>query len=211
METKKKLEKGSDKVSQICTILRDEAIEPAKREAAGIIDEAKTQAKHIIHNAEKHAEKIIADARQGIEQERNIFQSSLSQAGKQVLEVLKQSIEHQLFNDQLESVVQRHAADPQVIAKIINAICNAVEKHGLSTDIEAIIPKLVSAQEVNTLLLDGIIKRLKDGSVVLGDFSGGAQVKFLDRKMMIDLTDKTLKELLANYIRKDFRKLIFES
>ena len=74
----------------------------------------------------------------------------------------------------------------------------------------AIIPQSVSAKEVNRFLGEGILNRLKEKSVELGEFAGGAQVKLHDKKMTIDITDKSLMELLSGYVRKDFRKLLFK-
>ena len=52
-------------------------------------------------------------------------------------------------------------------------------------------------------------KRLKGKPLEIGVFGGGAQVKLIGKNLTIDLSDQVIKELIANYIRKDFRKLIF--
>ena len=207
----KKFESGQNKVEQICQILRHEAIEPAKQEAQVIIDSANLEGQRIIQEAERKAEQIIEQGLNKIEQEKSVFQSSMSQASKQSLEALRQSIEKNLFNVELSSIIEKNTADPKVIAQLINAICNAIEKEGISSNLLAIIPKQVPPQAVVSLLLDNVVKRLKDHTVSLGDFAGGAQVKIVDKRMTIDLTDQALKELITNYIRKDFRKLIFGS
>ena len=77
------------------------------------------------------------------------------------------------------------------------------------TDLSVVIPRLVSSDDVNALLLDGVRKRLKGKPLDLGSFAGGAQVKLLGKKLTIDLSDQAIKELMANYMRKDFRKMIF--
>ena len=96
-----------------------------------------------------------------------------------------------------------------MIAEIINGIVKAVEKEGLNTDLTIVIPRLASKEDVSALLLDGVRKRLKGKPLEIGSFTGGAQVKLQGKKMTVDLSDQVIKELLANYIRKDFRKLIF--
>ncbi len=203
------LEKGQDKIQKICDQLRHQTIEPAKTEAQDIIAEANKKAEAIKADAEHHAEQLIKQARGQIEQERNVFHSALQQAAKQTVEGLKQEIEHKLFNEELQNILEKQLADPNVVAKLINGIVGAIEKEGTSTDLSAIIPKTVSAEEINSLLLEGVRKRLKNKTLEIGSIAGGAQVKLHGKKMTLDLSDQAIKELLTNYVRKDFRKLIF--
>jgi len=125
------------------------------------------------------------------------------------MEALRQSIEQNLFNDQLNKELNRASSNPQVIADLINAIVQAIQKEGLSGDLSAAIPQAVSARDVNVYLTEAVIKRLKDQSVTLSDFSGGAQVKFVDKNFTIDISEEAIKDLVSRYIRKDFRQLIF--
>lgn len=207
----KTLDKGQDKIKKICSILRDETIEPAKKDAEKIIKEAQKQAEQIIKEAHKQAESIITDARHSVEQEKNVFHSSLLQASKQGIEALKQSIEHKLFNEQLSMLLESQTTDPKIISNLINAIVKSVEKEGLAADLTAIIPKNVVPKEVNKLLLEEVLKKLKDQTVTVGNFKGGAKVKIVNKKMTIDISEESLQEILASYIRKDFRKMIFAS
>jgi V/A-type H+-transporting ATPase subunit E len=203
------LEKGQDKIQKICDRLRHETLEPAEKEAQQIIEEAKKKAEAIKAEAERHAEQLIKQARGQIEQERNVFHSALQQAAKQTIEGLRQEIEYKLFNEELQNILEKQMADPKIIAELINGIVKTLEKEGLATDLTAVIPRLVSTEDVNALLIENIRKRLKGKPLEIGSFVGGAQVKLHGKKMTIDLTDHAIKELLAHYMRKDFRKLIF--
>lgn len=207
----KTLDKGQDKIKKISDGIREQVLEPAIKEAKKNIEEAQNKAEEIIKAAEKQAQKLIDHAKVSIEHERNVFLSSLAQSAKQTLESLKHSIEKHLFNEQLEKIINKQAADPDVIANLIAAIIKAIEKDGLSTDILALIPKHANSQQINQLLGREILQKLQGQSVSIGEFSGGAQVKLVDKKMTLDMTDETLIEYLRNYVRKDFRKLIFAS
>lgn len=207
----KALEKSEDKIQKICDTIRKETLEPALAEAERITREAKAKAEQIIQDALKTAQKNIEEAKKEIEQQRNVFHSSLEQAGKQALREIKQAIEHTLFNPELQRIVQEKSADPELIAKLIAAIVESVEREGLSQDIAAIIPKRISSLEVNRLLGEKILDRLRGNKVLLGEFAGGAEVKLLDKKMTLDITDNSLIELLSNYVKKDFRKFLFQS
>ena len=192
----KSLEKGQDKIQEICQILRQDTLEPAKREAEEIINAAKQRATEIIALAEKDIEKMKGEAHTAIEQERNVFNSSLEQASRQGLESFRQVIENQLFDKELGSYLETATSDPKVIAQLINTIVQALEKQGLDADLTALIPKNVPAAEVNKLLSAGIAKKLREGGVVLGQFGGGTQIKLHGKKITIDVTDDALKELL---------------
>jgi V/A-type H+-transporting ATPase subunit E len=207
----KTLEKGQDKIQKICDKIRRETLEPAKEEAESIIVAAKKKAEEIVKEAEHHAEQLIKQAKVKIEQERTIFHSSLQQAAKQMLESLRQQIEVSFFNEELQSVLAKNLSHPQLIADLINSLVKAVEKEGIRTDFSAVIPRSVSPDDVTDLLLDSIKKRLQAAPLEIGHFAGGAQVKLVGRKMTLDLTDQALKELLANYVRKDFRQIVFGS
>lgn len=205
----KTLEKGEEKIQKICDALRKETLEPAQQEAEEVISEAKARGEQIIAEARQEAEKILAHARENIEQERNVFHSSLDQASKQSVEELRQTIEGKLFNSELVHLVSKQTQDPKVIGKLIDAIVGAIQKEGLQTEISAVIPETVKPEEVNNVLADGVLKKLKEGGVKVGGFAGGAQVKLHDQRMTIDITEQSLIDLLSKYLRKDFRELIF--
>jgi V/A-type H+-transporting ATPase subunit E len=205
----KTLDTGFDKVQKICDVLRQETLEPAKQEGQKIIADAKKEAEQILKDARQQGEKLMADTRRALEQERNVFQSSLTQASKQSLEALRQAIEHQLFDEELHNLAIHHTTNPQVVAKLIESIVHAIEKEGLAADIAAIIPTSVSAKEVNALLASNILNKLKENSVTVGDISGGVKVRLENKKMTLDISDVEIESLLKRHLRKDFRTRMF--
>lgn len=203
------LEKGQDKIQKICDKLRMKTLEPAEQEAQRIIQEAKEKAERLKMDAEVQAEEIHKQARAAMEQERNVFHSALHQSARQAVEGLRQEIEQRFFSEELQRLLNAQMADPQIIANLINGLVKAIEKEGLSTDLSAVIPRSVSTEAVSTLLLEGVRKRLQGKPLEQGGFAGGVQLKLHGKKMTVDLSDQAVKELLAKYMRKDFRKLIF--
>lgn len=207
----KTLEKGQDKINKICAVLRDETLEPAQKEAQQIIEKAQQKAEQIIADAQKAVEKQQAAAKAALEQERGVFQASLQQAAKQGLETLRQSIESKFFNEHLSTLIEKGASDPNLIANLVNAIVKALEKEGLSADLTALVAKTLVPRQLNELLLQEVIKNLKDNTVAVGNFNAGVQLKLNNKKMTIDISEDALRELLATYVvRKDFRKMIFD-
>ena len=205
----KGIDTGKDKVKKICDILRRETLEPAKMEAEEVIQSAKNSAAVIVDEAHREAKRINEEARLEIGRQKNVFQSSLAQACKQALESLKQGIEEKLFNQELAKVIGKPMQDPKVLVQLIEAVVKAVEKEGLEANLSVYVPAAVPARAVNTLLAHGIIEKLKEKSVLVGPLTGGIEVKLHKENITVDISDVALKELVANYIRKDFRELIF--
>lgn len=205
----KTLDTDQDKIKKICEALRKDTLEPAEKEALKIIEEAQDEAKKIILDAEAEAEKIVKRAQAEMEQERSVFLSSLAQAGKQSLETIRQEIQNKLFNPELEKLVGKTSSDPKVISSLIEAMAKAIEKQGIGTDLLAYIPKEISPQAVTALLHESVINQLKNHAVEVGSFKGGAQIRLADKKMTLDMSAETLKDLIATFISKDFRKFIY--
>lgn len=206
----KTLELGSQRIQKICDVIKEESLEPARKEAEAIIKEAKQRAHAIVAEAETQKQRLQAEARTQIEQERKVFYSSLEQASKQGVEFLRQSIS-KIFNDELHRYLGEGASDPKLVARIIDAVIAAIEKEGMAANLSAVIPKTVSTKEINTLIGERLVSRLQEKSVVLGGFAGGAQIKVHDKQLTVDITDAALWDLLSSYVNKDFRKFFFRA
>lgn len=208
METKT-LDSGKEKVDLLCKALIDEAIEPAKKQAKTIVDEAEEQARKRLHEAEQQANSFMAEARAKIESERKLFKTSLEQAARQSLEKLRQDIEERFFSVELQELIQKDSSQPDIVAKLIQAIISHIDKEGLSSDLSAVIARETSPERVNELLTEKFVGKLRQGGVQVGDFRGGATVILNDKRMTLDMTDDTLKELMTGFLKESFRELFF--
>jgi len=203
------LETGKDKVKKICEVLKKETLDPAKQQAEELVASANRQADEILAKAQHKAEKMIENTRLEIERQKEIFQASISQACLQTLEMLKEKIEDKLFNPQLHKLIAAPLQNTQVIAQMITAVIKAIDKEGIEVDLSAYIASTVNPQEVNELLASEIIQRLREKSVLLSSIGGGIEVKLIQDNLTIDLSDLALKEMVASYIRKAFREIVF--
>lgn len=206
----KSLESGKNKMQKICDALRKETIEPAKQEAKEIIENAHLQAAGIVNEAKERVQGLLKNAASDIEQKKKAFESTLQIACRQGIEKLKQRIEEELLVKGLKELVSKETADPKFLAEWISSFLQALEAKGIDEDLSALIPKSVTPRSINALLASRFLDRLKEKSVVLGDFDGGLQIKLHDRKITIDISDQALRELIADFIRRDFRELIFQ-
>jgi len=207
----KEMDTGKNKVRKICEVLRHETLEPAKKAAAEIIQEAEIEAERIVKEARHEKERLLEGVRQDIERQKNIFQASLNQACKQSMLALKQNIEEKLFNQELHHQIIKHTRDPKALAQLITVVVKAIEKEGIDANLSVYVPAAVPARAVNVLLINEILAKLREKSVLIGHMAGGIEVKLHKDNITIDISDAALKELVANYIRKDFREIVFGS
>lgn len=205
----KGLDTGTDKVKKICDLLKKETLEPAQEEAHHLLETAKLRAQQMIAEAERHIEAMNKKAEKEREQKQAVFEASLAHACRQTLEVLKEKIVHKLFNPELSSLLLKPLQETQVVAKLIEVVVQAIEKEGISADLSVAIASIVPAREVAELLGAKIVHKLKEKGVLLSTIGGGIEVKMVDRHLTIDLSDSAFKELVAEYVRKDFHQLIF--
>jgi len=155
-------------------------------------------------------EQLLADAKEQIERERAIFESSLSQTSRQVIEALKQEIKEKVFHKELLHLLKNEMSKPEVLSRLINAVIGAIEKEGIESNLSVYIPEAVPAREVNALLLQNILDKLQEKSVLLGPISGGIALKLHDKNITIEITDSALEELIERYSRRDFHEIIFK-
>lgn len=205
----KGLETGKDKIQKICDSLRKETLEPAKQEAREIIENSHLQAAEVVGEAQKRAALLIQAAEREIEEKRKVFQASLNLACRQGIEQLKQRIENELFDKELANLIGKEMADPKVIANLLNAFMRSMEDKGVEEDFIAVIPKGISPRTINELLAAKTLDRLRGHTVTVGDFAGGVQIQMKGRQITIDISDAVVRELIAQYIRRDFRDLVF--
>lgn len=205
------METGKDKVKKICDVLRKETLEPSQKQAEEILEQANLQAQEIIAQAHLKQKQLLSDAKEQIQKERAIFQSSLSQTSKQVIEALKQEIKENIFHKELLHLLKSEMNKPEVLSRLINAVIDGIEKEGIKSDLSVYISEAVPAREVNALLLQNILGKLQEKSVLIGSsIHGGIELKLHNKNISIEITDSSLEELIERYSRRDFHKIIFK-
>ena len=202
---------AQDKLKQICDALREETLKPAEEEAGSIVHNAREQAKRIVEEAKEEAQRIIRSAEETADQTLKKGEAALVQAGKRSLENLKQAVETKIFRGSLGEWLDHVATDPEVSAKLVQALVQVVDTQGISGNLSAYIGKHVSARAVNEALGKEITSKLKEKGVSVGNFSGGAELKVEERNWVLDMSSEVLLDLLTRFLQKDFREMIFQS
>lgn len=201
---------ANDKLKQICDALRIETLKPAEEEAEVIVCNAKEQAKRIIQDAKEQAKEIILSAEDQASHKIKQGEAALALAGKRTLESLKQAVENTIFREALAEWLEQITINPEFVAKLMEAMISAVESQGITGSLSAYIGKHVSPRNVNELLGKSVTAKLRKKSLVIGNFSGGVQLKVEDKEWVLDLSSEALLELFLRYLQKDFREMIFQ-
>lgn len=205
------LDTGHDKIRKICDTLKKETLEPAKKEAKEIIAKAIQEAEKIVQHAKDDAKSIYEENKKKMQKEKNVLQSSLKLACSQSIEALRQEVEENFFNKEIGKLFKEQVNSEQLIAQFINVVIQAIEKEGLKGDLEVIIPKHLSREEIAKKLTQTTISRLKDRPLILGDRQNGVEVKVKDHHMALEISDQTLLSLFASFLREEFRAMLFDT
>jgi len=203
------LEKADERIQAICDKIRLEVLDPSKLEAQEIIEQANKEASQILEKAKNDAQKVFEELKQKSEQEQRIFTAALDAASKQTIEFLKQKIEEALFNPSLEEWLHNQLGKEQELASLINVILAAIEKEGLETDLSIKIPQTISPEKILSLLSQKMAARLKASDITCADIKGGVKITLKNKHMTIDLSQKTLQEIITSFLRKEFRRIFF--
>jgi len=207
----KTLDSEGEKVKKLCDALRRDTIEPAQAEAREVVSKAHRQAEEIIEQARQAAVEMEAAAKERIEQERAVFTTSLEQASRQGIELLRQAVEEKILCQELHSEIVSATIDPKIVAKIVSVVIEGIEREGIESDLSALIARAVDPEAVNRHLAKQLLDRLREGGVLLDGFGGGAQIVMRDEKITLDITDEALLELLGRFLRGNFRELLFRA
>lgn len=205
----KGLETGKDKIQKICDALKKETLDPAKQEAREIVENAHMQASEIVAEAKIKAASMVQDAERELEEKKKVFFASFNLACRQGIEQLKQKIEKELFSQELSQLVIKEMSEPKVIANLLNSFMKSMEEKGVEEDFVALIPKGILPRTINEFLAARVLDRLQNKTVVASDIAGGVQIQLKGRQITVDISDAVVRELIAQYIRRDMRDLVF--
>ncbi|KPK32700.1 MAG: hypothetical protein AMS24_03350 [Chlamydiae bacterium SM23_39] len=200
---------GKGKIDEICDILRKQTLEPAKKQAQEIIENARIEANNIIEDANNEKKKIVEEAVKEGDKKKDQILSALKLASQQVIDKLKNAIEEKFFKKGLKELIIKETSNPKIIVDLINCIIQAIEKEGIESDLSVYIPKHIGTDKINAFLTKDILDKLREKKVMEEPFLGGIKVKIHEEQLTIDITDQAIFDLIAEYIREDFREMIF--
>lgn len=201
---------GDERLAAICQMIRNETLEPALREAENLKSIAEREAVKIRAEAKQHAERLLHEARKTMEEEREAFTVSLEQAGKKSVELIKQKVERSLFNPALEQLLDREFSDEKKTATILDLVIENLKSQGIDSDISVSVGSKLSKEAIVKQLAKSTIKSLPADGLQISGHPYGLVVKVADKHLCIEITPESIQELMATFLRGDFRKFLFQ-
>jgi len=200
---------GDERLAAICQMIRNETLDPAREEAEELRRQAEINADNIIEQAKKKAEKLLAETRDQIEEERVTFQDALKSAARQTLEILKQRIERELFNPQLSEYLEEEFDDEQKTAELISLIIENIRDQGLEGNLSIWIGQKLNKEKVAAHLTKKALSSIPKDGIKVSDHKYGCTVKIIDQHLALEITPESIRDLMTNFLRSDFRSYLF--
>ncbi|MGR3952041.1 MAG: hypothetical protein QRY74_03955 [Chlamydia sp.] len=193
----------------ICQTVRKEALDPALHEAEATKRQAEREREEILKEAKIRAKAIIEEAEKKAISIRKVLESSLEQASSQAVELLKEEIEKNLFNPSLNEYIASSFALEKETASLVESLVQAIDAGGIFGSIAIELGKTASKEKIVQQLGTKVIARLQNGSIQVGMHNWGIIVRIKDKQIVLDVSDKAVRELMANFLRQEFRKMLF--
>lgn len=186
--------------------IQHDGINLAQAKAKEIEGQAKAKADEIIRAARLEAERILSEAKDKIAKSEEKEKSLLTQAGRDLLLVLRKEISAML--DKIVTLNIKDALTPQALADIISAIikAQAQEKEG-----EVII---TLRKEDKERLEKGFLAKFKEGvqrDITLKaseDMQAGFIISYDAGKSHYDFSDKALADYIGSSLKPQLNNLL---
>jgi vacuolar-type H+-ATPase subunit E/Vma4 len=153
---------------------------------------------------------MLRDTRTLIREERELFDASLEQASRQVIGLLKEKIEHSLFNPALDHYLDSEFHDEKKTAALLDLVINQIQSEGLGGDLAIWLGKHLSKKDIIQSLGQEAVKNVSREAISIGDHNFGVILKIVNRHLSIELTPEGLKEMMSAFLRPDFRTFLFK-
>lgn len=214
----------SSGVQDLITRLSEEGVQEGQRQAEQLVTDARTSAKAIVAAAQRKADEIEAAGRQAAEQFRVAGEDSLRLACRDAINELASRI-HDHFRQRLQRLVAHSLKDDKVLKQMIVEVASKAAPSE-NTPLKLMLPaEIISDEQVRDQLETGNLDALtefvrdltgdaiRDGIQVGAAAEGtlGLQIRVVDEKVEIELTDETLTRVIADHVLPRFRGILRQS
>ncbi len=201
---------GDERLAAICQKIRNETLEPAEQDAQNIRLTAEREAAKIKAEARQLADQLLHDSRKEVQEERKAFEASLQQACKQTLDLLRQKVEQTLFKPALNAWLEKEFSSEVKTAHLLDTLIQYLKKEGMEGDLAAWIGSHLSKEEVVKHLAASSLKAIPKEGIHVADQAQGVILKLLDKHITFEITPDAIKDLIATFVRSDFRRFFFD-
>lgn len=194
-------------VQSLLDKIKKEGIEEANKTAEKIHEEARSKGDAIIKKAREESERMLDEARAEIDRNKEAFESSMSQAARNLLLGLKQDI-IRLYDHIVERQVES-ALTPALMSEMILKIVSAWGLKETGGKLE-VLTSQEDCKKLQELLHQSLQDEFRKG-VTLRPVDGiraGFRIGEREGTFYYDLTPKGLAEILVEYLNPRIAKYL---
>lgn len=189
--------------------LFNEGLSKGKAEGEALLAQSKEKAAAIVEEARKEAAAIVEKARKEAEELSTKVSNDIRMASSQSIQATRKDIENLVIGKISDAGVKNAMSSEEFLKGIISAVAQKFSAEE-SSDISLVLPEnLRSGLEP---FVEGELSSLLKGGVDASfskKIAGGFNIGPKDGGYFISMTDDTLKELIAEYLRPATRKFLF--
>jgi len=215
---------ASSGVQELITRLSEEGVEKGQRQAEQLVAAARASAEAMVADAHRKADEIEEGARQAAEQTRVAGEDALRLACRDAINELASQI-HDHFRQRLQRLITHTLQDDKLLKRMILEVAGKAAPPA-STPLQLLLPaEIIGDEQVRSQLETGNLDPLTDfvrdltgdairEGIQIGaapDGTHGLQIRVVDEKVQIELTDETLTQVIADHVLPRFRGLLRQS
>lgn len=189
--------------------LFNEGLSKGKAEGEAILAQSKEKAAAIVEEAKKEAAAIVEKAKKDAEELSLKVSNDIRMASSQSIQATKKDIENLVIGKIAGADVTKAMSSEEFLKGIISSVAEKFSSEE-SSDICLVLPESLRSG-LEPFVNNELTKLVKGG--VDASFSkkiaGGFNIGPKDGGYFISMTDETLKELIAEYLRPATRKFLF--
>ncbi|MCQ2134356.1 MAG: hypothetical protein MJY88_05250 [Bacteroidales bacterium] len=198
-----------NKLQELTDKLYNEGLSKGKAEGEALLAQSKEKAAAIVEEARKEAAAIVEKAKKDAEELSTKVSNDIRMASAQSIQATRKDIENLVIGKIADAGVKDAMASEEFLKGVITAVAQKFSSEE-SADISLVLPENLKSG-LEPFVQNELSKLLKGG--VDASFSkkiaGGFNIGPKDGGYFISMTDETLKDLIAEYLRPATRKFLF--
>lgn len=198
-----------NKLQELTDKLYNEGLSKGKAEGEALLAQSKEKAAAIVEEARKEAAAIVEKAKKDAEELSPKVSNDIRMASAQSIQATRKDIENLVIGKIADAGVKDAMASEEFLKGVITAVAQKFSSEE-SADISLVLPENLKSG-LEPFVQNELSKLLKGG--VDASFSkkiaGGFNIGPKDGGYFISMTDETLKDLIAEYLRPATRKFLF--
>ena len=204
------VDSANSKVQEICDLLKKETLDPAKVEAARIVEEAEQKAQSMIEKGKAQLAKLEEEHQKKLDKQLEVHEMAIQLAIKQGLAQLKENV-LALFTEEMQTQMGKSLDEKGAVTKIVEALITSLEKEGIDGDFSVSIPKHIEVSDLLNDLSDGVKNCIQQNKIEIGHGKSGIYVVMTEGKVGIEVSQDSMMALLSEYVGSELRKKIVKA